>query len=188
MMWNLPYSVLVDGVDLEIENDCDYRVVLDVLSVYEDVELDIQTQHRIALGIFYKEPQKITNGDEAVRQMFRIIDCEIDENATPNTTEDTNGQRRLMCWSKDFKFIAPAVSRVLGYDVRMPKNTHWWTFYGAFLEIGECVWSTFISIRKKRMNGQKLEEWEQKVYRDNKQDIDLPQNLTEQDKEWLEDW
>ena len=95
-----------------------------------------------------------------------------------------------MSWKKDFKFIAPAVSRVLGYDVRTPnKYTHWWSFYGAFMEIGECYWQTIISIRKKKMHGQKLEEWEQKIYRENKKDIDLSQNLTDEEREWLDsDW
>ena len=102
----------------------------------------------------------------------------------------TEPQPRLMSWKKDFKFIAPAVSRILGYDVRTPnKYTHWWTFIGAFQEIGECYWSTIISIRRKRLKGQKLEDWEQKIYRENKKDIDLPQNLTDEEKEWLDsDW
>ena len=189
-MWDYLLFVTIDGEQFEIENNCDYRVVLDCLDCYEDNNLDLITQHQSAMIIFYKEPQKIKNVEEAVKQMIRVIDCQSEEEFAENSTEQIELQPRLMSWKKDFKFIAPAVSRVLGYDVRTPdKFTHWWSFYGAFLEIGECYWQTIISIRKKKMQGQKLEEWEQKIYRENKKDIDLPQNLTDEEKEWLDsDW
>ena len=190
MMWDFPISVTIDGEEFEIENNCDYRVILDCIAVYEDTSLDLVTQHQSALIIFYKDPKKIKNVEEAVNQMLRVIDCESEEEFVEKPQKQNQPPIRLMSWKKDFKFIAPAVSRVLGYDVRTPnKFTHWWTFYGAFQEVGECAWSTIISIRKKKMHGQKLEEWEQKVYRENKHDIDLPQNLTDEEKEWLcSDW
>ena len=185
-MWDYPLSVVIDGEKFEIEGECDYRVILDCMGVYEDENLDIATRHQTAMIIFYKEPKKIVNVEEAVKQMLKIIDCDDEESLNESSTHN-NIQPRLMSWKKDFKFIAPAVSRVLGYDVRTPnKYTHWWTFYGAFLEIGECYWSTIISIRKKKIKGEKLEEWEQKVYRENKNDIDLPQNLTDEEQEWLD--
>ena len=159
-MWDYPLFVTINGEKFEIENNCDYRVILDCIGCYEDNNLDLITQHQSALIIFYKEPQKIKNVEEAVKQMIRVIDCQSEEEFAENSTEQSEPQPRLMSWKKDFKFIAPAVSRVLGYDVRTPdKFTHWWSFYGAFLEIGECYWQTIISIRKKKMHGQKLEEW-----------------------------
>lgn len=190
MIWDYPISVTIDGEEFEIEKDCDYRVILDCLCVYEDAELDLSTQHAIALGIFYKEPQRIKNVEEAARQMMRVIDCRTEEVLEQNQNTSVKTPERLMSWSKDFKYIAPAVSRILGYDVRTPnKYTHWWTFMSAYMEIGDCTWSTFISIRRKRMRGEKLEDWEQKVYRENRQEIDLPQNLTEEEKQWLNsDW
>ncbi len=189
MMWDLPTSVTIDGEVFEIENRCDFRVILDCLAVYEDTSLDLMEQHQSALIIFYKEPKKIKNVEEAVRQMLRIIDCESEDVFAEKMTQEEQPMR-LMSWKRDFKFIAPAVSRILGYDVRTPcKYTHWWSFMGAYMEIGECTWSTFVSIRKKRLSGMKLEEWEQKLYRENRQDIDLPQNLTDEEKEWLNsDW
>ena len=190
MNWDLPYSVTIDGQNFAIENNCDYRVVLDCISVYEDTDIDVVTRHQTALLIFYKEPWKITNTEEAVRQMIRVIDCESEDVILSQANPNTPPPERLMSWCTDFKFIAPAVSRVLGYDVRTPeKFTHWWSLMGAYMEIGECAWSTIISIRRKKMHGEKLEPWEQKIYAENKKDIDLPQNLTDEEKEWLNsDW
>ena len=189
-MWDFPVSVMIDGEEFEIENNCDYRVILDCIEIYEDRNLDLTTQHQSALIVFYKEPKKIKNIEEAVKQMLRVIDCKSEEEFELNSVSQIETLPRIMSWKKDFKFIAPAVSRILGYDVRTPKKfTHWWTFMGAYQEIGESVWSTFISIRRKKIKGEKLEEWEQKIYRENKNDIDLPQNLTEEEQEWLDsDW
>ena len=187
MNWNFPTTVEIDGETFEIEQKCDYRVVLDCISVYEDTSLDITSQHQSALIIFYKDPLKIKNPEEAVKQMLRVIDVRNEDEPFAEQSEQSEQSPRLMCWSKDFKYIAPAVSRVLGYDIRNPDiYVHWWTFYGAFMEVGECAWSTIISIRKKKMRGEKLEEWEQKVYRENRKDIDLPRNLTDDEKEWLD--
>ena len=66
-----------------------------------------------------------------------------------------------MDWEHDFQNIAPPVSRVLGYDVRTPnKYTHWWTFLGGYMEIGETTFSNVVSIRSKMAKGKKLEQYE----------------------------
>ena len=189
-MWDLPFSVTIDGKEYEIDQQCDYRVILNCIGFYEDVNLDLSTQHQAAFITFYKDPYSIKNVDEGIRQMLRIIDCKSEEEFAEKSNYQSEPQPRIMSWRKDFKFIAPAVSRVLGYDIRMPnKYTHWWTFTGAYQEIGESVWSTLISIRRKKIKGEKLEKWEQKIYKEDKQYIDLPQNLTDEEKEWLDsDW
>ena len=84
-MWDYPLFVTVDGEQFEIENNCDYRVVLDCLDCYEDNNLDLITQHQSALVIFYKEPQKIKNVEEAVKQMIRVIDCQSEEEFAENS-------------------------------------------------------------------------------------------------------
>ena len=184
MNWDCPLTVTIDGEEFEIEGNCDYRVILDCLAVYEDSSLDILTQHQTALIFFYKKPKKIKNFEEAVKQMLRVIDCQYAEIET--TSQQTTYSPRIMSWKKDFKHIAPAVSRILGYEIRTPNTyTHWWTFMGAFQEIGESVWSTIISIRRKLMHGQNLEDWERKIYESNKNDIDLPFEITYDVEEWL---
>ena len=182
--YNLPLTVeLTDGTVLKIRNKCDYRMVLDCIGALNDNDLTDEEKSKCALIIFYENYQDITDPQEAIDDLSKIISYD-------DETPQENNKPVLMDWQKDFKQLAPPISRILGYDIRTPdKYTHWWTFYGAFLEIGECYWQTIISIRKKKMHGQKLEEWEQKIYRENKKDIDLPQNLTDEEKEWLDsDW
>lgn len=181
-MWSLPYSVEIDGIEYPIRNNCDYRMVLDVICALNDRELTQAEKVQCALIIFYEDISECANMEKAVREMFKIINggTEPDEQEEPRTPP-------LMNWKKDFSLIAPAVGRVLGYDVRTPdKYTHWLTFLGGYMEVGECNFQTVVTIRKKRMNGQKLEKHEAAFYEKNKKIVDLPLELSDSEREWLD--
>ena len=182
-MWSLPLTVEIDGIKHNIRNKCDYRVVLDVIEVFKDEELGDNEKAACALIIFYEDVDKIKNREEAAKQMLKVINLGEEE------TEQDN-KPKIMDWQHDFQLIAPPVSRVLGYSVRDEKKyTHWYDFIGAYMEIGECQFSSVISIRTKRTKGQKLDKNEEEFYRENKKMIDLPQKLTKEEQEWLDsDW
>ena len=184
MMWDLPTAVEINGKEFAIRNKCDYRVVLDVISVLKDNELNQEEKIKCSLFIFYENAKEITNIQEAVNAMLKIINNGEDED------ENEPSKPPIMDWEHDFPQLAPPVSRVLGYSVRDANNyTHWYDFIGAYMEIGECSFSNIISIRSKRQKGKKLDKQEEEFYRNNKKMIDLPQNLTEEEQEWLDsDW
>lgn len=180
MNWDLPITVEIDGKKHAIRNKCDYRVILDVISALNDNDLDMQYRVQCALFIFYENVSQIKDFETATKEMFRIINNGEEEEPT-----DKN-KPVLMDWEHDFKSIAPPISRVLGYDVRTPdKYTHWYSFLGGYMEIGECTFSTIVSIRSKRAKGQKLEKWELDYLREHRKMIDLPQKLTSEEQEIL---
>lgn len=184
MMWDLPESVDIDGVEYKITNKCDYRMVLDVICALNDNELTDEEKVGTALHIFYENLSGCTNLEKAVREMYRIISYGEEQD------EKEEQKPRLMDWEHDFQQIAPPVSRILGYDVRTPnKYTHWYTFIGSYMEMGECNFQTIIAIRSKRANGKKLDDSEKEFYRQNKKMVDLPLNLTSEEQDWLDsDW
>lgn len=180
-MWDLPKTVEINEKTLKIRNDCDYRVVLDVISALNDDELDDNTKIQCALFIFYENIEEITDLQVAVDEMMKIINCgdEQDENGPPKP--------KTMDWEHDFNNIAPPISRVLGYSVRDSKNyTHWYDFIGAYMEIGDCYFAQVVSIRNKRLKGKKLDESDREFYREHKKDIDLPMKLSKEEQEWLD--
>ena len=185
MNWDLPISVEIDGINYAIRNKCDYRIVLDVISALNDEELEIANRIQCALFIFYKDLTGVTDHQKALTEMLKIIN--MGEEVKQETTEN---KPPIMSWEHDFAQLAPPISRVLGYSVRdANRYTHWWDFIGAYMEIGECSFATIISIRNKRQKGKKLEEHERQFYKDNKELIDLPQKLTENERDWLDgDW
>ena len=179
MIWSLPVSVDIDGKQHFIRNKCDYRVILDVICALNDNELTEEEKIKCALFIFYEDVSQIKNFDKAIKEMFAIISYGAEE-------ENTNNQPQLMDWEHDFQQLSPPISRVLGYDVRTPdKYTHWYTFLGGYMEIGECTFATIVSIRSKLSKGKKLEKWELDYLREHRKMIDLPQKLTSEEEKLL---
>lgn len=184
---DLPTSVEINSKNYKIRNDCDYRVVLDCLEIFEDKNLSVEKQCYTSLFVFYDSYEDIDDYFQALTNMIRIIDCKTTDDFNRSVNKQYRPQPKVMSWVHDFEHIAPAVNRVLGYDIRTPgRYTHWWTFVGAYMEIGECAWSTFVSIRLKKIKGEKLEDWERKIYREHRESIDLPLSLTNEENDWLE--
>ena len=197
MKWDLPIAVEINGRKYKIRDNCDYRIVLDVITVLNDEELDEESRLECALFVFYDEFKTPKDIDSELIKVFETADnihIAITEmlkiiNIGDEVKEEDNSPR-LMDWEYDFTQLAPPISRVLGYSVRDTKNyTHWYDFVGAFNEIGESVFSTIISIREKRIQGKKLDDWEKDFYKKNKKIVDLPYNMTNEEREWLDsDW
>lgn len=180
MIYDLPINVKIDREEYKIRNNCDYRVILDCIEALNDSDFTIYEALTCAKNIFYEEPESIKNINEAIKQMLIII------NNGEEVTEEEQSKPIVMNWQKDFKIIAPAISRVLGYDIRtQDKFTHWYTFIGAYQEIGECLFANIVSIRNKLAKGKKLEKYEQEFYRENRNMIDLPKTLTREQEEFL---
>ena len=183
MIETLPLSVEINGENFAIRNKCDYRVVLDAISALNDVELSEQEKIQCALYVFYEDVEKITDYEIATKEMMRII------NNGEESAQEEQQKPKVMDWEHDFKVLVAPMNKVLSCEIRTVEYLHWWTFLAGYMELGECLFSNIVSIRKKKMTGKKLEQWEQEFYRENKKMVDLPQNLTEEEKEWLDsDW
>lgn len=191
-MWSLPTTVTINEKEYAIRNKCDFRVVLDVISSLNDEELEMEQRVECALFQFYGNDElntlekvllSLNDIQIATIEMMKIINLGKEE------TEEEH-KPKMMDWEHDYPQLTPAISRVLGYSVRQENvYTHWYDFIGAYMEIGDCIFANIISIRKKRMKGKKLEDWEQEFYRENKKMVDLPQNLTKEEEEFLNsDW
>ena len=167
-MWKdyeLPKTAVIDGIEYDIRTD--YRVILDIFSAFDDPNLSTQEKLIAGLEIFYVDYEKLTNVDEAIKTMMLFIGRnQLDE-------EDTSNKPKLMDWEQDISIIIPPVNRVLGKEIRELEYLHWWTFLGAFMEIGECTFYTYVNIREKRLKHQKLEKWEEKIYKENYKKIDI---------------
>ena len=183
-MWDLPIVVEINGKIHPIRNKCDYRVVLDVICALNDNELTDEEKVKCALFIFYEDISQIDDFDTAIKEMFRII------NGGEEQEENQEQKPSLMDWEHDFSQLAPPISRVLGYDIRTSdKYTHWYSFLGGYMEIGECTFSTIVSIRSKRAKGKKLDKWEEEYIREHRKMVELPRKLTAEEEDFLNsDW
>lgn len=182
--WELPTSITVDGTVYAIRTD--FRAVLDVLTAMNDPDLflpDASEQERAwvqvdtALQILIEDYDKLPpeNYFDAYSQLIDFIDCGMKEDLNKPPVH-------LMDWEQDAQVIIPAINRVQGTEIRALPYLHWWTFLGAYMEIGDCLFSQIVNIRQKKQKHQKLEKWEQEFHRSNKEMIDLHRKLSMEEK------
>lgn len=183
MMWDLPIAVEINGKNHPIRNKCDYRVVLDVICALNDNELTDEEKVKCALFIFYEDISQIDDFDTAIKEMFRII------NGGEEQEENQEQKPQLMDWEHDFPVLVAPINRVLGFEIRSVVYLHWMSLLSAYMEIGECTFSTIVSIRSKRAKGKKLDTWEQEYIREHRKMVELPRRLTAEEQEFLDsDW
>lgn len=186
--WEFPTSLNVGGVDYEIRTD--YRAVLDLLTALADPELtdsDPQMtaymQSRVILEIMFPDCDNIPTEhiQEALEKVSEFIDMGI---------SDDRKKPKTMDWEQDAPILIPAINKVLNTEIRAQKYIHWWTFLGAYMEIGESLFSNVIHIRQKQAKGKKLEKWEQEFYKENKSLIEFKNKSqrSDEEKEALRDY
>lgn len=182
--WSLPTSLDIGGKEYKIRSD--YRAVLDILTAMNDPEIfepgmseKEKNIERVMtmLQILYEDFESIPSNqwNEATKKAKEFIDCGMSDDGKPKP--------RLMDWEQDAPLIIPAVNKVCHQDIRSLKYMHWWTFISLYMEIGDSMLSTVISIRKKRKKGQKLEKWEKEFYQNNKSIVDLKVKCEERSDE-----
>lgn len=174
-LWKLPKEICIHDEPYRIRTD--YRAILDILKAAADPELTDQEKNIVMLEILYMNPEEIPPEylEEALIKGKEFIDCGV--------REEGKEKVRLMDWEQDSPIIASAINKTVGKDVRSLKHMHWWTFMGAYMEIGDGLFHQVIMIRQKKAKKKKLEKWELEFYRKNRSLVDLDQKKQERSAE-----
>ena len=185
--YELPTEAVINGNTYKIRNKGDYRVVLDAISALNDKELSQQERIGCALFIFYEDTPSKDDMEDALYRLFEFISC---DETDYNQEELEKGPEKppLMDWDHDFHLLVAPISKVIGKDIRSLDYLHWFSFIAAYMEIGECTFSQVISIRSKMQKGQKLDKSDQEYIREHREDIYLPNRLTQEEQDYLTDW
>ena len=173
MNTGLPKAACIGGRCFRIRSD--FREILDICAALNDPELTDQDRAEVAIKIFYPDWDQITDMAAAVKFMLWFLDGGVDRG-------DQRQQPKQMDWEQDFPMIIAPINRVAGRDVRALPYMHWWTFFGYFMESGECLFNTVVGIRSKKAKGERLDKWEKKFYQENKNTIDIKTRLSEEEQ------
>lgn len=164
--FRLPTSVTIN--DIECEFDADYRNIIQVLIILNDPDLLEEERISCALNYFYRDNSYTTDIFQASKYMVEFISQE-----EMDSIKDSPNSKPLYDWEQDYNIIIAPINKVIGTDVRGLEFLHWWTFLSAFMEIGECTFSTYVGIRDKLNKGKKLEKYEERIYKENRDKIAL---------------
>jgi hypothetical protein len=175
----MPAELEVGGAFYDIRTD--YRAVLDILTAYSDPELDEADKTQVLIEILYNDYDMILpeHLEEAVKKACWFIDCGM--------VNDNKPQPRTMDWVKDAPIIIPEINKYIGREVRSVKYMHWWTFFGAYMQIGgDGLYSSILNVRQKKAKSEKLEKWESKFYKENQALCDLDWEQKQKEREAVE--
>lgn len=173
MIGELPTSLEVGGIQYPIRTD--FRIILNIFEAFNDDELNDVEKAYVCIKCMFVDYCKIPQEhmQEAVEKAYWFCDG-------GDAPKQEPAKVKLLDWKHDENIIFPAINKVAGKEIREYPYMHWWTFLGLFGEVGEGLYSTVMSIRQKRAEGQKLEKWEKDFYKKNKNIIDIH---SEEDKE-----
>lgn len=173
--WKLPTSIKAGGGEYIINTD--FRKVLAVLKVMKSPDYEEDEKWAICLRVLLPEWESLPPEDypEAADAIRAFLDAGI--------VSDGKKRPSTMDWEKDAPIIIPAVNSVLGEEIRSMEHLHWWTFIGAYMEIGQCLFSSVVSIRAKQARGEKLDKEEKRFIRENAALVAMPQNLHQRSEE-----
>lgn len=163
----LPTAINIGGVDCEIYSD--YRDILEIFEIFEDPDLLDNEKIVVALDYFYKTDDYQQDIETAILEMMNFI-SQCSEESSGNVSK-----KPLYSWEQDFNIIVAPINKAMNTDIRGLEYLHWWTFLSAFMEIGECTFSTFVGIRDKLNKGTKLDKAEERIYKENRSRIVLKQ-------------
>lgn len=188
MNYGLPTSLEVCGTEYRIRSD--FRCILEICAAIEDPELDDTGKAIVAMTVFYPDfdamPQE--HYREALQRCFWFIDGGSEDKGKKSP--------RLVSWEQDAQYIIAPVNRVLGKEIRAipydaETNTgglHWWTFLGAYMEIGDCTFAQIVRIRSLKARGKKLDKADQEWYSQNRHLVDVKQTFTQAEEDTLKQW
>ena len=177
----LPKTVTIENKEYRIRTD--FRVILEIMQMLQDPNLESHEKAECLLTMFYIDQP--TDALEAIKQCYSFIDM---------GKEGGKQSQKLMDWEQDFDYIISPINRVLGMESRsVPFNfetgeggLHWWTFMGAYMEIGgDCLYSQIVQIRDKLAHGKKLEKYEREWLNRNRDLVRIKTHYSESDDEMI---
>lgn len=179
-MYDLPHSVEVCGVEYPIETD--FRVILDIFSILNGVDLTIEEKTIGAIGVFYPDYAKmpVEHFQEALKKCFEFINC--------GHLDGGKKTPKLMDWEQDFQYLIAPINRIAGEEIRAKEYIHWWTFLSYYTEIGDCYFAHIVRIRDLKMRGKLTDKTDKEFYRKNKDVIDIKRRYSEAEDEIINQW
>ncbi len=181
-MYRLPTKVTVNGLEFNIRERGDFRMVLDCFNALQDEELSEDYRVLASILIFYNEFNGLVSLrqyedclTDLVKEMYKFMNG--GEENSPGAERDV----ALVDWEQDAQLVCAAINNVSKQEIRSVEYLHWWTFLGYYMSVGKSVLSTVVSIRDKIAHHKKLEDWEKEFKRNNPKYFVWRQTAKEQD-------
>ena len=180
--WKLPTSLRVGQKERPIRSD--FATCLECMIALQDPELDEIDRADVCCRLIYGDEQAeelYAEGltDVAILQAFAFLGR---SNGPEAEREDAPDLPTLVHWETDAPLIFDAINKGRQTDIR-ETDLHWWTFLGLYMEIGQSLFATVLSLRQKLARGVKLDKEERRFVNENPQFFPESGGLSKEDEE-----
>ena len=177
-MFDLPTFVTVSGTEYPVRTD--FRVILEIFVMLDDLDLTDADKTEALLRMFYSE--RPSDPDTALQAFTDFVDPR-------HGSQGKKPSGRLIDWQQDFDLMVAPINHILGFECRAAEYLHWRTFLSAYLEIPpESVFARVLRIREKLRTGKKLEKNERTWYNKNRDLVHLRPKFSKAEEELIEAW
>ena len=164
----------------------DFRESIKFELLMQDRTLSDMDKIRIALNLYYYEPEKIQKIEQAIEDILWFYKCGKEDKNVDKEKEERivkNKQKQIYSYEFDAEYIYSAFMEQYRIDLNSIKYLHWWKFKALFLSLNEEVlFSKIMGYRAININNIKDKDMK-KHYKKMKKLYDLPDMRTEEEKE-----
>ena len=178
----LPYSVTIDGDEVEI--NADFRSMMITEMLLQDAELSKEDKVAQALFNFYGDNVPFWNIKEAVDQFLWFYRCGEPEEEKERSSGGSGREKRIYDYEYDANLIYSAFLAQYGIDLQDIEHLHWWKFRAMFISLRDSLFVDVMHCRAIKINKDMSKE--QKAYYQRMKNLyRLPdgKNVTESRKE-----
>ena len=151
----------------------------------QDRNVSDEDKIKMALNLYYCEPQKIQNIEQAIKNILWFYKCgKEDKNVDKNNEENNIKNKQIYSYEFDAEYIYSAFMEQYNIDLNNIEYLHWWKFKALFLGLSEenVLFTKIMGYRA--MNLSKIKDKEMKKHYKKMQKIyALPDMRSEEEKE-----
>lgn len=150
----------------------------------QDRDISDENKIKMALNLYYCEPQKIQNIEQAIKNILWFYKCgKEDKNVDKNNEENNIKNKQIYSYEFDAEYIYSAFMEQYNIDLNNIEYLHWWKFKALFSGLSENVLFTKI-MGYRAMNLSKIKDKEMKKHYKKMQKLyALPDMRSEEEKE-----
>lgn len=187
MYYNLILNKLPQYTPNHLKIRTDFRESIKFELLMQDKTISDEDKIKIVLNLYYYEPQKIQNIEQAIKDILWFYRCGIEEKRIEKMNiqnkENNDKNKQIYSYEFDAEYIYSAFIEQYNIDLNVIKYLHWWKFKALFNGLNENT--QFVKIMGYRaINLSKIKDKEMKAnYRKMQKLYALPDMRSEEEKE-----
>ena len=185
MYYNIILGKLPTQTPHKLRIRTDFRESIKFELLMQDKTISESDKIKMALNLYYYEPEKLQNIEQAIKDILWFYKCGKEEKKEHANKENdvTNKQKQIYSYEFDAEYIYSAFMEQYKIDLNKIKYLHWWKFRALLISLNENIlFSKIMGYRT--MNISKIKDKEMKKYYKKMKDLySLPDMRSEEEKE-----